>query len=419
MNFITSRWYEWLVGLRYVRAHGVSRFVSFISGVSMAGIGLGVAVLIVVLSVMNGFETELRERILAMTAHATVSGLDGRLSDWEQARNAALTDPRVLEAAPYLSGEGMLVNGERLSGALVQGIEPELEQAVASVGKAMRTGQLGQLVKGEYNIILGSALAEHLRVSVGDSVVLVIAQGQITPAGLMPRMRRFAVSGIFEIGMYEYDRHVGYIHMGDAARLYRTGDNVSGLRLKLEDMFQAPQVVREVARSLGGSFFVSDWTREHRNFFRSIQVTKRIMFVILLLIVAVAAFNIVSTLVMVVQDKQADIAIFRTLGSSPGSILTVFMIQGLVIGVVGTLGGMLLGVLLALNLETLVNAMEAVLGMDLLAADVYFISDLPARVNWFEVLQIGLFALGISLVSTIYPAWKAARTQPADALRYD
>jgi lipoprotein-releasing system permease protein len=419
MNFITSRWYEWLVGLRYVRAHGVSRFVSFISGVSMAGIGLGVAVLIVVLSVMNGFETELRERILAMTAHATVSGLDGRLSDWEQARNAALTDPRVLEAAPYLSGEGMLVNGERLSGALVQGIEPELEQAVASVGKAMQTGQLGQLVKGEYNIILGSALAEHLRVSVGDSVVLVIAQGQITPAGLMPRMRRFAVSGIFEIGMYEYDRHVGYIHMGDAARLYRTGDNVSGLRLKLEDMFQAPQVVREVARSLGGSFFVSDWTREHRNFFRSIQVTKRIMFVILLLIVAVAAFNIVSTLVMVVQDKQADIAIFRTLGSSPGSILTVFMIQGLVIGVVGTLGGMLLGVLLALNLETLVNAMEAVLGMDLLAADVYFISDLPARVNWFEVLQIGLFALGISLVSTIYPAWKAARTQPAEALRYD
>ncbi len=419
MNFITSRWYEWLVGLRYVRAHGVSRFVSFISGVSMAGIGLGVAVLIVVLSVMNGFETELRERILAMTAHATVSGLDGRLSDWEQARNAALTDPRVLEAAPYLSGEGMLVNGERLSGALVQGIEPELEQAVAAVGNAMQTGQLGQLAKGEYNIILGAALAEHLQVAVGDSVVLVIAQGQVTPAGLMPRMRRFLVSGIFEIGMYEYDRHVGYIHMGDAARLYRAGDNVSGLRLKLEDMFQAPQVVREVARSLGGSFFVSDWTREHRNFFRSIQVTKRIMFVILLLIVAVAAFNIVSTLVMVVQDKQADIAIFRTLGSAPASILTVFMIQGLVIGVVGTLGGMLLGVLLALNLEMLVNAMEVVLGMDLLAADVYFISDLPARVNWLEVLQICLFALGISLVSTIYPAWKAARTQPAEALRYD
>ncbi len=419
MNFITSRWYEWLVGLRYVRAHGVSRFVSFISGVSMAGIGLGVAVLIVVLSVMNGFETELRERILAMTAHATVSGLDGRLNDWEQARNAALTDPRVLEAAPYLSGEGMLVNGERLSGALVQGIEPELEQAVAAVGNAMQTGQLGQLVKGEYNIILGAALAEHLQVTVGDSVVLVIAQGQVTAAGLMPRMRRFLVSGIFEVGMYEYDRHVGYIHMGDAARLYRAGDNVSGLRLKLEDMFQAPQVVREVARSLGGSFFVSDWTREHRNFFRSIQVTKRIMFVILLLIVAVAAFNIVSTLVMVVQDKQADIAIFRTLGSAPASILTVFMIQGLVIGVVGTLGGMLLGVLLALNLEMLVNAMEAVLGMDLLAADVYFISDLPARVNWLEVLQICLFALGISLVSTIYPAWKAARTQPAEALRYD
>jgi lipoprotein-releasing system permease protein len=419
MRILSSRWYEWLVGLRYVRAHGVSRFVSFISGVSMAGIGLGVAVLIVVLSVMNGFEAELRERILAMTAHATISGLDGKLGNWEAARARALEDPRVLGAAPYLSGEGMLVNGDQLSGALVQGVEPELEQQVAAVGGAMREGQLSQLAEGSYNIILGSALAEHLGLKLGDSVVLVIAQGQVTPAGLMPRMRRFAVSGIFDIGMYEYDRHVAYINMADADRLYRAGGSVSGLRLKLTDMFLAPQVVREVARSLGGSFYVMDWTRQHRNFFRSIQVTKHIMFVILLLIVAVAAFNIVSTLVMVVQDKQADIAIFRTLGSAPGSILSIFMIQGLVVGIAGTLGGMLLGVLLAFNLESLVSGLESILGIDLLAADVYFISDLPARVNWSEVAQICLFALLISLLSTIYPAWKAARTQPAEALRYD
>ncbi len=419
MKGLSSHWYEWLVGLRYVRSRGVSRFVSFISGVSMAGIGLGVAVLIVVLSVMNGFEAELRERILAMTAHATVSGLNGRLANWEEARGQAMTDPRVLEAAPYLSGEGMLVHGDVVSGAMVQGIDPKLEQAVAAVGDAMQTGQLGQLVPGSYNIVLGSALAEHLEARVGDTVILVIAQGQVTPAGLMPRMRRFTVSGIFEIGMYEYDRHVGYMHMADAGRLYRTGDNITGLRLKLEDMFLAPQVVRDVAHSLGGSFYVSDWTREHRNFFRSIQVTKRIMFVILLLIVAVAAFNIVSTLVMVVQDKQADIAIFRTLGAAPRSILSVFMIQGLVVGVAGTLGGMVLGVLVASNLEQLVSGLESILDLDLLAADVYFISDLPARVNWGEVAQICLFAMGISLLSTIYPAWKAARTQPAEALRYD
>ncbi|MCW8846400.1 MAG: lipoprotein-releasing ABC transporter permease subunit [Gammaproteobacteria bacterium] len=416
---MSSHWYEWLVGLRYVRSRGVSRFVSFISGVSMAGIGLGVAVLIVVLSVMNGFEAELRERILAMTAHATVTGLDGRLAAWQEARSQALADPRVLEAAPFLSGEGMLVNGDAVSGAMVQGIDPVMEQAVAKVGDAMQKGRLDQLVEGDYSIVLGSALAEHLRAQVGDTVILVIAQGQVTPAGLMPRMRRFTVSGIFEIGMYEYDRHVAYIHMADAGRLYRTGEGVTGLRLKLEDMFLAPQVVRDVARSLGGSFYVSDWTREHRNFFRSIQVTKRIMFVILLLIVAVAAFNIVSTLVMVVQDKQADIAIFRTLGAAPRSILAVFMIQGLVVGLVGTLGGMILGVLVAFNLEQLVSGLESVLGIDLLAADVYFISDLPARVNWGEVGQICLFALGISLLSTIYPAWKAARTQPAEALRYD
>jgi len=419
MKGMSSHWYEWLVGLRYVRSRGVSRFVSFISGVSMAGIGLGVAVLIVVLSVMNGFEAELRERILAMTAHATVTGLDGRLAAWQEARSQALADPRVLEAAPFLSGEGMLVNGDAVSGAMVQGIDPVMEQAVAKVGDAMQKGRLDQLVEGDYSIVLGSALAEHLRAQVGDTVILVIAQGQVTPAGLMPRMRRFTVSGIFEIGMYEYDRHVAYIHMADAGRLYRTGEGVTGLRLKLEDMFLAPQVVRDVARSLGGSFYVSDWTREHRNFFRSIQVTKRIMFVILLLIVAVAAFNIVSTLVMVVQDKQADIAIFRTLGAAPRSILAVFMIQGLVVGLVGTLGGMILGVLVAFNLEQLVSGLESLLGIDLLAADVYFISDLPARVNWGEVGQICLFALGISLLSTIYPAWKAARTQPAEALRYD
>jgi lipoprotein-releasing system permease protein len=416
---MSSSWYEWTVGLRYVRVRGVNRFVSFISGVSMAGIGLGVAVLIVVLSVMNGFESELRERILAMASHATVSGLDGRLANWEQARQSALGNPRVLAAAPFLSGEGMLVNGSRLSGALVQGIEPEQESKVATVGQAMREGSLDVLQAGQYSIVLGAALAEHLGVTLGDQVVLVIAQGQVTPVGLIPRMRRFNVAGIFEVGMYEYDRNLAYIDMRDAATLYRMGSDVTGLRLKLDDMFRAPEIVREVALELGGGYFVNDWTRQHRNFFRSIQVTKRIMFVILLMIVAVAAFNIVSTLVMVVQDKQSDIAIFRTLGSVPGSILSVFVIQGLVVGLVGTLGGVALGVLLAMNLETLVSGLEAILQVDLLAADVYFISDLPARVDWTEVGQIAAFALAISLLSTLYPAWRAARTQPAEALRYD
>jgi len=416
---MSGSWYEWTVGLRYVRVRGVNRFVSFISGVSMAGIGLGVAVLIVVLSVMNGFESELRERILAMASHATVSGLDGRLANWEEARQSALGNPRVIAAAPFLSGEGMLVNGSRLSGALVQGIEPEQESQVAMVGQAMREGSLGVLQAGQYSIVLGAALAEHLDVTLGDQVVLVIAQGQITPVGLIPRMRRFNVAGIFEVGMYEYDRNLAYIDMQDAATLYRMGSDVTGLRLKLDDMFRAPEIVREVALELGGGYFVNDWTRQHRNFFRSIQVTKRIMFVILLMIVAVAAFNIVSTLVMVVQDKQSDIAIFRTLGSVPGSILSVFVIQGLVVGLVGTLGGVALGVLLAMNLETLVSGLEAILQVDLLAADVYFISDLPARVDWTEVGQIATFALAISLLSTLYPAWRAARTQPAEALRYD
>jgi len=416
---MASRWYEWMVGIRYVRVRGVNRFVSFISGVSMAGIALGVAVLIVVFSVMNGFESELRERILAMTAHATVSGLEDRLEDWPSARTLALENPQVLEAAPYLSGEGMLVKGAELSGALVQGIDPWLESQVAAVAQAMRQGSLDALRPGEYGIVLGAALAERLGASLGEQVVLVIAQGQVSPAGMLPRMRRFTVVGIFEVGMYEYDRNLAYLHLDDAARLYRTGGQVTGLRLKLQDMFAAPEVIRQVALDMGGGYYVSDWTRQHRNFFRSIQVTKRIMFVILLMIVAVAAFNIVSTLVLVVQDKQADIAIFRSLGAMPASILAVFIIQGLVVGLLGTVAGVLLGVLVSLNVASLVAGLESLLDMDLLAADVYFISDLPARVDWTEVAQIAGIALAISLVTTLYPAWRAARTQPAEALRYD
>lgn len=416
---MAGRWYEWMVGLRYVRVRGVNRFVSFISGVSMAGIALGVAVLIVVFSVMNGFESELRERILTMTAHATVSGLEDRLEDWPSARTLALENPQVLEAAPYLSGEGMLVKGAELSGALVLGVEPGLESRVAEVAQAMREGSLEALRPGEYGIVLGAALAARLGARLGDQVVLVIAQGQVTPAGLLPRMRRFTVAGIFEVGMYEYDRNLAYLHIEDAARLYRAGGQVTGLRLKLDDMFAAPHVIRQVALDMGGGYYVSDWTRQHRNFFRSIQVTKRIMFVILLMIVAVAAFNIVSTLVLVVQDKQADIAIFRSLGARPGSILAMFIIQGLVVGLLGTLAGVLLGVLVSLNVAGLVAGLESLLDMDLLAADVYFISDLPARVDWTEVGQIAAIALAISLVTTLYPAWRAARTQPAEALRYD
>jgi lipoprotein-releasing system permease protein len=415
---MSSRW-EWFVGARYLRPRTQNRFVSFISSISILGVALGVAVLIVVLSVMNGFETELRTRILGMTSHASLEAFGQGLGAWSEVRAAVEQDADVRAAAPYIEGEAMLLAGEAVSGALVRGIVPAEEGRVSNLADKLLDGALENLEPGAWRIILGSALARELQVGVGDSVVLAISQGTVTPAGLVPRLRRFKVAGIFEAGMYEFDRGLAFVHLEDAARLWRMGDRVSGLRLALDDMFLAPEVARRVAVGLGGGFYVSDWTRQHVNFFRSIQLSKQMMFTILLLVVAVAAFNIVSTLVMVVKDKQGDIAILRTLGASPGNVMSVFMIQGTLIGVAGTLGGLALGALLALNIEQLVRWLEAAVGVTFLAADVYYISDLPAELRAGDLLRICGTALALGVLSTLYPAWRAARSQPAEALRHE
>jgi lipoprotein-releasing system permease protein len=385
----------------------------------MLGLALGVAVLIVVLYVMNGFELELRQRILSMTSHATLMGLSGRLDDWPRIRAAALENPSVLAAAPYIEDQGMLVNGEHVSGAQIRGIVPAEEESVGSLASRMIKGRLEDLVTGSYRVILGSALAGELDLEVGDQVVVIVAKGNATPLGVMPRLKRFTVSGIFSAGMYEFDRGLALVAMGDAAKLYRLGDGVTGVRMKLADLFRAPAVVRDVAVGLGGGYYVSDWTRRHANFFRSIELTKRMMFFILLLVVAVAAFNIVSTLVMAVKDKRPDIAILRTVGAAPRSILAVFATQGTVIGLLGTLGGVLLGILLAVNLESLVHGLERLLNTRFLDASVYFMSDLPAHVEARDVGLIGVTAFVLCCLSTVYPAWRAARTDPARALRHD
>jgi len=411
--------WEWFVGARYLRARTHNRFVSFISSISILGVALGVAVLIVVLSVMNGFETELRTRILSMTSHASLESFGDGLAAWQDVRGRVEDDADVRAAAPYIQGEAMLLRGEEVSGAIVRGIVPLEERRVSGLADKLISGTLEDLAPGGWNIVLGSALARELQVEVGDRVVLAISQGTVTPAGLVPRLRRFMVTGIFEAGMYEFDRGLAFVHLEDAARLWRMDDRVTGLRLALDDMFLAPEVSRRVAVEAGGGFYVSDWTRQHVNFFRSIQLSKQMMFTILLLVVAVAAFNIVSTLVMVVKDKQGDIAILRTLGASPRGIMIVFMIQGTLIGVAGTLAGLGLGALLALNIEQFVHVLEAALGTTFLAADVYFISDLPAELRAGDLARICGTALALAVLSTLYPAWRAARSQPAEALRHE
>jgi lipoprotein-releasing system permease protein len=411
--------YELFIGRRYLRSARGKGFASFISVISMAGVAIGVAVLIVVLSVMNGFESELRSRILSMTSHATISAFGQGLADWRDVQDQALGSPEVVAAAPYIEEQAMMVAGGKTSGVLVRGVLPEEEEKVSAIAQRVTQGSFERLAAGQFGVVLGSELAAVLGVGVGDRVVLVIAQGSVTPAGVVPRMRRFAVVGIFSAGMYEYDRNLAYLHMADTARLYRMGDGVSGLRLSLADLFAAPRVVRSLAQEMGGGYYISDWTRQHANFFRSIQITKSVMFVILLLVVAVAAFNIVSTLVMVVKDKRADIAILRTMGAEPRSILKVFMTQGTAIGLIGTLAGVALGVLIATNLETLVHGLERLLNTQFLDAKLYFMSDLPARVELADVIKISATAFGLCCLSTLYPAWRAARIQPAEALRHD
>jgi lipoprotein-releasing system permease protein len=407
------------LGRRYTLAKRRTHFISFISLTSMLGIALGVTALITVLSVMNGFERELRDRILGMASHASVTTYNGYLNDWKDVEQTVMKHRNVIAAAPYVSGETMLSAGNRVSGAIIRGILPEQEGTVSDVITHIKAGSVGSLKDGSYGIILGSDLAYALGLGLGDAVTVVSPQVMVGPTGVMPTLRRFTVVGLFEVGMYEYDRGVALVHMKDAARLFRLGDNVSGVRLKLDDLFEAPRVANELAVQLGANYRVEDWTRQHANFFRAVQTEKRVMFIILTLIVAVAAFNIVSTLVMVVTDKQSDIAILRTLGASPRSIMVIFVIQGAVIGLFGTLLGVLGGVTLALNVETIVPAIESFFHVQFLSKDVYYISEVPSDLQWHDVFVMTSVAMVLSLLATLYPAWRAARTHPAEALRYE
>ncbi len=411
--------FELFVGLRYTRAKRRNHFISFISLISMLGIALGVAALIVVLSVMNGFQTELRTRILGVAAHIEIGGDGNQLSGWPQVAEFAARHKEVRGAAPYIMAQGLLSFDQTVHGAIMRGILPERESRVADIGEHMKAGSLDNLKPGEFGIVLGADIARTLRASQGDKVVLIAPQGQVTPAGVMPRLKQFTVVGIFEVGMFEYDNGLALMHIADAATLYRMGDKVSGVRLKLDELFAAPRVARELNATLPPGLYAGDWTRSHANFFRAIQIEKNVMFIILLLIVAVAAFNIVSTLVMAVTDKQADIAILRTLGASPGSIMKIFIVQGALIGVIGTFIGVGGGVALALNIDVVVPAIERALGIQFLAKDVYYISDLPSELQWRDVGVIAVVSFVLTLLATLYPSWRASRTNPAEALRYE
>ena len=407
------------IGLRYTRAKRRTRFISFITLTSVLGIALGVTALIAVLSVMNGFEAELRERILGMTSHASISGADGQLRDWQTLEPFLQKDQHVLGWAPYIEGQAMLNSDRRVSGVMLRGILSEYEPRVSEVAKHIIGGHLADLKPGEFGIILGAELAGYLGAGPGDKVTVITPQVTSTPAGILPRLKRFTVVGIFQVGMYEYDRNLALIQLDDAGKLFRMDDGITGLRLKLDDLFFARRIMQELGSKLPGLYQMSDWTQAHSNFFRAIQTEKRVMFIILLLIVAVAAFNIVSTLVMVVTDKRADIAILRTQGMTPLSVMGIFMVLGTVIGLFGTILGGIGGVLLAWNVETIVPAIERLFGVRFLSADVYYISELPSKLIWSDVYQITAMAFLLSLLATIYPAWQASRIKPAEELRYE
>ena len=412
--------YELAVGLRYTRARrgsGRNTFISFIALTSMAGIALGVAALIVVLSVMNGFQEELRNRILSVASHIEIRGMP-TLADDTAIAKMAMTNPHVKAAAPYVMGQAMLSAGEANRGAVIRGVDPVREGTVADIGLHMRAGSLAALKPGEFGIVLGSELARALGVRMGEPVVVITPQGTMTPAGTLPRLKTFRVVGVFEIGMYEFDSGLALIDLEDAMKLYRL-DGASGVRLKLDDLFLAPAVARDLAGKLAVNAEIRDWTRSHANFFRAVQIEKRVMFIILTLIIAVAAFNIVSAQVMTVTDKVADIAILRTLGAAPSSITAIFMIQGALIGVIGTLLGVAGGVLLALNVGTVLPAIERLLEVQFLDKTIYYINELPSDLQRGDVVTIAGIALALALLATIYPAWRAAKVNPAEALRYE
>ena len=407
------------IGLRYTRSRRRNHFISFISLFSAMGIALGVIALITVLSVMNGFHKEIRERILGMASHGDVQALDGRMEEWRQAMERVRKNPDVLAAAPYIQAQAMLTHGEYVAGALVRGIDPKLEPAVVDVAQHMKAGSLDDLAPGRYGIILGSELAQTLGVEVGSRVTLVVPQLTVTIAGSMPRLRRFTVVGLFEVGMHEYDSGVAMIHIRDAAKLLRMGDAVTGVRIRIRDVWQARRVSLELANQLPGIYRVLNWTDYHRNFFAALKMEKRMMGLLLFLIVVIAAFNIITTLVMMVVDKQSDIAILKTFGAPPGMIMRVFMVQGTTLGLAGTLVGTLLGLLLAFNVDDAVAAIERAFGVHFIDPSIYYISELPSDVQAPDVLLVALGSLLLSVLMTLYPAWRAYRTEPAEALRYE
>lgn len=408
------------IGLRYTRAKRRNGFISFISAASVLGIALGVTALITVVSVMNGFEKELRARILGMISHATIAGVGTGLgeNEWRAAMDAAIKDARVVGSAPYIEREAML-QGQQVAGAIVRGIDPESEVTVSEIADDIKYGRLADLRPGEFGIVLGQELAWVLGAQVGDKVTVYAPEVRATPMGAMPTLRSFTVVAVFEAGMQEYDRGLAMIHLQDAQRLYRMGDQVTGVRLKLTDLFQAWHVARDLADRLGGLYRVRDWSQENANFFEAVRMEKLVMFIILSLIVAVAAFNLVSSLVMLVTDKQADIAILRTLGLSPGQVMGVFMVQGSIIGVFGTLLGVAGGLALAFNVERLVRWLESVLDRQFLSPDIYYISTLPSDPQFGDIMLTTLVALVLAALATLYPAWRASRVDPAAALRYE
>jgi lipoprotein-releasing system permease protein len=421
MSILKNLPFEWLVGLRYTRAGKRSArnsFISFISLISMAGIALGVAALIVVLSVMNGFQKEVRDRMLSVLAHIEVSDANGALPDWQQTAREAFMDKDVKGAAPYVAGQAMITRDDTVRGVVVRGVLPAEEPKVSDVASQIKQGDFNDLRPGEFNIVLGLELARALQARVGDKVTLIAPQGQVTPAGVIPRLKQFTVVGIFEAGHFEFDSSLAFMHLDDAEKMFRLSAP-SGLRLRIANMQDAPQVAQDLSRILTGDVLIRDWSQQNRNWFAAVQTEKRMMFIILTLIIAVAAFNLVSTLVMTVTDKQADIAILRTLGSSPGSIMKIFMIQGALVGLIGTAIGVGAGVLVALNVDVIVPFIEHLLGVQFLPRDIYLISALPSDLRWHDVSTIGIVAVVLAFLATLYPSWRAARVRPAEALRYE
>jgi len=414
--------FELQVGWRYTRAGRGgrrNRFISFISGVSILGIALGVAALIIVLSVMNGFQKEVRDRMLNVIAHVELLNYAGQaLPDWRDTAARASQHPAVIGAAPFVASQSLIARGEDMRGALIRGISPAEEATVTGLGAQLKDGAFAQLQPGAWNIVLGAELARQLGVAVGDKITVVAPGGQVTPAGVLPRLRAFNVVGTFSAGHYEYDAGMALIHVDDAAKLFRT-EGPTGVQLKLKDVHEARRVAAELARSMGPDILVRDWTRSNANWFDAVQIEKRLMSIILTLIVAVAAFNLVSTLVMTVTDKQSDIAILRTLGASPRSIMGVFIVQGAVSGVIGTLSGVGLGLLVAFNVDVIVPFIERLLNVSFLPGSIYVISQMPSDPQRGDIVPIALVSLALSFLATLYPSWRASRVQPAEALRYE